>query len=149
MEARYELGSLLGASTDEGEAFLQAAAQDGHRDAAFLLYDFYASADSGRSITPAQRKWIVRAAELGVAQAQHHMAMTSNSSEEKRSWLQKAVDQGYPPSKDEFIKLESTPQPGPDDMIARLRKQADAGDVVAKIALDSLLSSPLYSPEKK
>jgi hypothetical protein len=38
---------------------------------------------------------------------------------------------------------------GPDDMIARLRKQADAGDVVAKIALDSLLSSPLYSPEKK
>lgn len=154
MNAQYELGSLLGADTHDGAAFLQAAVRQGHRDAALNLFAFYVSADSGRSITPDQRKWIVRAAELGLAQAQHHLAMTAGSFEEKRSWLCKAADQGYQPAKDELNKMESAPESGPsaaepEDMISRLRKLAEAGDVVAKIALDSLLSSPMYSPEKK
>jgi hypothetical protein len=134
-------------------AFLQAAVQQGHRDAAFKLFEFYVSADSGRSISPDHRKWIVRAAELGVAQAQHHMAVTVNSIEEKRSWLRKAAGRGYQPAKEELNKMESAFESGPaeaepEDMISRLRKLSESGDVVAKITLDSLLSSPL-SPEKK
>jgi uncharacterized protein len=154
IDACYEVGNLLGADSHEGEAFLQAAARQGHRDAALLLFEFYTMADSGRSITPEQRKWIVRVAELGVAQALHFLAMTANSREEKLCLLQKAADQGYQPARDELGKLKSAAEPGPagaepDNMIARLRKLAEAGDVVAKITLDSLLSSPLYSPEKK
>jgi hypothetical protein len=149
MAAQYELGSLLGVDNDEGEIFLKAAAAQGHRESAFLLFDIYVSRDSGRSITPEQRKWIDHAAELGVAQAQFYVAMTTNSWDEKRSWLQKAAGQGYQPAKDELGKLESTPEAEPEDLTSRLRKLTDAGDVVAKIALDSLLSSPLYSPDKK
>jgi uncharacterized protein len=154
MNARYELGSLLGVDIDEGEAFLKAATSQGHRDAALLLFEFYTTADSGRSITPEQHKWIVKAGELGVAQAQHFLAMITNAREEKLSLLHKAADQGYQLAKDELGKLESAAEPEPadaepDNMIARLKKLADAGDVVAKITLDSLLSSPMYSPEKK
>ena len=80
--------------------------------------------------------------------------MTAKNKEERMSWLRKAADQGYPPSQDEINKLKSAPEPkpastSPDDMIAQLKKRAEAGDMIAKIALDSLLSSPLYSPGKK
>ncbi|MER2546175.1 MAG: hypothetical protein ABTS16_22520, partial [Candidatus Accumulibacter phosphatis] len=34
------------------------------------------------------------------------------------------------------------------DLIARLKQQAAAGDVIAEITLNSLLSSPLYAPRK-
>lgn len=35
------------------------------------------------------------------------------------------------------------------DIVSRLEKAAAAGDVVAQIALDSLLSSPMYAGRKK
>ncbi len=131
-DAQYELGGLLGVNTDEGEALLQAAVRQGHLEAARLLFEFYSTADSGRSITPAQHQWIVRAAELGVAQAQHFLAMTANIREEKLSWLRKAADQGYQPAKDELDKIESAPESSPsaaepDDMISRLGNWRNQG----------------------
>ncbi len=121
-DAKYQLGDLLGSDSDEGRDFLQQAAQMGQRDAARRLFEFYRSLDDGRGIPSAGRQWIELAAELGIPEAAQCLGKATGSQ-------------------------ECAPA-GTVDLIARLKQQAAAGDVIAEITLNSLLSSPLHAPRK-
>jgi uncharacterized protein len=153
-DAGYQLGCLLGVYDNDGLAFFKAAVEKGHKEAARTLFEFSREMNSGHTMTTEGLAWTKRAAELGVAEAQHYMGLTVRSQDEKIAWLQKASEQGYEPAREELKKMESAPpeEPpsiGPDDMIAKLKKMADAGDPIAEMTLKSILNSPLYSQQKK
>ena len=153
-DADYQLGCLLGVHDDDGLAFFKAAVEKGHIEAARTLFQLSGETDSGHTLTTEGHAWAKRAAELGVAEAQYSIGMKALSQDEKIAWLKKASAQGYGPAGEELKKMESAPptEPpsvGPDDMIDKLKKMADAGDPIAAITLQSLLNSPLYSRKKR
>jgi TPR repeat protein len=53
---------------------------------------------SGKVSTPEQAKWIMVAAELGVADAQYSIGITRGDRAEKIRWLRLAAAQGHEPA---------------------------------------------------
>lgn len=96
----YTAGSGIKPDLAAAATLLELAANNKHPQAALILAQQYEFGTQGRTKDAAQAgSWYLKAAELGVAQAQHKIGASLLGAEDAAqgaAWLRKAADQDFP-----------------------------------------------------
>lgn len=137
-----ELGSAAGqfrlsgfSKPPEARALLLKAGEQGYTPALMAL----ARLSLGQKDTDTAQRWLRKAAEQGVAEAEFELGQLGVEAASRRRWFQKAYAHGYRPAGVELGKIYAQTGPVGAEQEAVLALAAEAGEAEAQYRLGDLL----------